>query len=524
MIYPITTTSTLSKEAPMAVEARESELIESINPATGEVIGTVPEMTEGEVREAVQRARRAFDTWSSLSFEQRADHILSVCDLMVDRSADIARTISKETGKPIGDAYVAELFTTADLIHFYARKGKKILQPKQVTTGMFLNKKAYKLYQPLGVVAVISPWNYPFSLTMGPVISALFAGNTVVLKPSEFTPFVGKLVGDLFEGVGSHSGIVQVVTGAGKTGEALVRSGVQKVVFTGSVETGRKVMRAAADSLTPVVMELGGKDPMIVLDDADVERAANAAVWGAFSNCGQTCTSIERVYVTEGIYDEFVAKVVEKTKALRVGYSEGDQVFDVGSITRPAQMDVIESHISDAKEKGARILTGGRRIEEKKPGYFYEPTVLVDVDHRMKIMTEETFGPVLPIMKVRNRDEALRLANESRYGLGASVWTKDSKEAERLAEEVKAGGVVVNDCLAHYGVPSLPFGGVKESGIGRTHGAEGLREFCEVKSVLVDRFGPKREFFWYPAPKWLPSALDRGIRLLYRRGLRQKLR
>lgn len=506
----------------MAIDTGEPTVIESINPATGEVIGTVPEMGEGEVREAVQRARRAFEFWSSLPFERRAEHILAVCDLMIDRSRDIARSISKETGKPLGDAYITELFTTADLIHFYARKGKKILRPRQVSTGLFLNKKAYKIYQPLGVVAVISPWNYPFSLTMGPVVSALFAGNTVVLKPSEFTPFVGKLVGELFDGVGAHSGIVQVVTGGGRTGEALVRAGVQKVVFTGSVETGRKVMRAAADTLTPVVMELGGKDPMIVLDDADLERAANAAVWGAFSNCGQTCTSIERVYVTEGVYDQFVSEVVEKTKALRVGYSEGNETFDVGSITRPAQLDVVEEHIKDAVEKGARILTGGRRIEEKKPGYFFEPTVLVDVDHRMKIMTEETFGPVLPIMKVRNRDEAVRLANESRYGLAASVWTNDSKEAERLVEEIEAGGVVVNDCLAHYGVPSLPFGGVKESGIGRTHGAEGLIEFCEVKSVLVERLGPKRELFWYPAPSWLAPALDRVIRLLYRRGLARK--
>lgn len=508
----------------MAVDAERAGLIESINPATGEVIGTVQEMTEGEVREAVQRARRAFETWSSLPYERRADHILAVCDLMIDRSREVSQTISRETGKPIGDAYVAELFTTADLIHFYARKGKKILEPRRVSTGLFLNKRAYKLYQPLGVVAVISPWNYPFSLTMGPVVSALFAGNTVVLKPSEFTPFVGKLVGDLFEEVGAHSGIVQVVFGAGKTGEALVRSGVQKVVFTGSVETGRRVMRAASDTLTPVLMELGGKDPMLVLDDADLERAANAAVWGAFSNCGQTCTSIERVYVTEGVYDDFVAKVVEKTKALRVGYSEGGQAFDVGSITRPAQLDVVEEHVRDAADKGARIVTGGRRIDEKKPGYFYAPTVLLDVDHRMKIMTEETFGPVLPIMKVRNRDEAVRMANESRYGLGASVWTKDPKEAERLAGEVRAGGVVVNDCLAHFAVPGLPFGGIKESGIGRTHGAEGLREFCQVKAVLVDRFGPKRELFWYPAPGWLAPVLERGMRLLYRRGLGKKLR
>lgn len=506
----------------MAVETTSEEIIESINPATGDLIAKVPVMGEAEVREAVQRARRAFDTWSRLPYEKRAQHILAVCDLMIDRVREIGRTISRETGKPLADAYVADIFTTADLIHFYARKGKRALQPQRVSTGLFMNKKAYKVYEPLGVVAVISPWNYPFSLTMGPVVTALFAGNTVVLKPSELTPVVGKLVGQLFEDVGSHPGIVQVVTGAGKTGEALIRSGVQKVVFTGSVETGKKVMRAAADTLTPVVMELGGKDPMIVLDDADLDRAANAAVWGAFFNCGQTCTSIERVYVTEAVYDDFVAKVMERARSLRVGYSEAGEVFDVGSMTRPEQLDVVQDHIQDAVSKGAKVLLGGKKLERGK-GYFFEPTVLVDVDHRMKIMTEETFGPVLPIMKVRNADEAVRLANDSRYGLGASVFTKDKATAERLVREVKAGGIVVNDCLAHYGVPSLPFGGVKESGIGRTHGVEGLREFSQVKAVLVDRLGPKRELFWFPTPSWMATALEVLLRLLYRRGLKHKL-
>jgi acyl-CoA reductase-like NAD-dependent aldehyde dehydrogenase len=505
----------------MSVETSPKEAIESINPATGELIAKVPCMGEAEVREAVQRARRAFESWSRVPFEKRADHLLSICDTMIDRMKEIGRAISRETGKPLADAYLADIFTTADLIHFYAKKGKKVLQPKKVSTGLFINKKAYKIYEPLGVVGVISPWNYPFSLTMGPVVSALFAGNTVVLKPSEFTPVVGQLVGQLFQEAPAHQGIVQVVTGAGETGEALVRAGVQKIVFTGSVETGKKVMRAASDTLTPVVMELGGKDPMIVLENADLERAANAAVWGAFFNCGQTCTSIERVYVVEGVYDEFVQKVVEKTRALRVGYSEQGEVYDVGSMTRPAQVDVVEDHVQDAVEKGAKVLVGGRRIEGKK-GYFYEPTVLVDVDHRMKIMTDETFGPVLPIMKVRSAEEAIRLANDTRYGLGASIFARDKADQERLVREIKAGGVVVNDCLSHYGMPSLPFGGVKESGIGRTHGAEGLREFCQVKSVLVDRFGPKRELFWFPTPGWLAAALERLTRLLYRRGLAKK--
>jgi len=494
--------------------------IESFDPRTGRSLGRVPDHGPEEVAAAVARARVAFEAWRVLSFRQRRQHVLAVRDLMLDRLDDLVGVITAETGKLGSEAIFTEIMTGCETIAYYARHGEAALRPRKVGAGLMSHKQAVRHYEPLGVVGVISPWNYPFILALTPVVTAVLAGNAVVLKPSEITPLVGQAIGDLFAEVGDHADLVQVVTGGGGTGEALVRAGVQKICFTGSARTGKRVMAAASDTLTPVLLELGGKDPMIVCADADLDRAASGAVWGAFQNSGQTCMSVERVYVDQAVYEPFVERVVAKTRAVRQGVAAGD---DIGSMTFPPQLDTVERHVDEALAAGARALTGGRRVEGRD-GLWYEPTVLVDVSQDMAVMRDETFGPVLPILAVSGPDEALALANDSAYGLNSSVWTADPARAESLAAGLEAGNVCVNDVIVSYGVPALPFGGVKQSGIGRVHGPEGLHEFSQVKSVLTDRFGLPRELWWFPTPRPLGALGGRLLRLRHRRGLVHKLR
>jgi acyl-CoA reductase-like NAD-dependent aldehyde dehydrogenase len=487
------------------------------NPATGETIAHVPNRSAEEVAELAARARRAQPGWEALGFDGRAEVMLSLRRWIVANRERVIRAIVDETGKPREDALVAELMLVAEGIKFWSKKGAKYLADERIRSSSIftIGKRMYVRYKPYGLVGVIGPWNYPLSNSFGDCVPALFAGNSVILKPSEVTPLTSLLMEEGMRAAGAPDDVFLVATGDGATGAALVDQ-VDMVMFTGSTATGRKVMTKAAETLTPASLELGGKDPMIVLRDADLERAANAAVWNGYANGGQICVSVERVYVEEPVYDEFVDKIVEKTRALRQGRPGAPGEIDVGAVTFPPQAAIIEQHVEDAVEKGARVLTGGKLREG--PGRFFEPTVLVDVDHTMKCMTDETFGPTLPIMKVRDAEEALRLANDTRYGLNSSVWTGDIARGEDIANRIETGSVCVNDINTNYAATDLPFGGWKESGIGVRHGAAGIRKYCKIHSVLVTRFGPKKEVHFFPYSKRVWKLLDGVLRLRHGRG------
>jgi acyl-CoA reductase-like NAD-dependent aldehyde dehydrogenase len=489
------------------------------NPATGEVIAHCPDLRPEDVAAMARRGREVQPAWDALGFEGRARILKRMQKWVIDHQEEIIAVIRSETGKTYEDALLAEISYGAAAFGFWAGNAEKYLADEKVKSSAVLvkGKKLVLRYRPLGLVGVIGPWNYPLTNSFGDCIPALAAGNAVILKPSEITPLTSLKLAEGLKACGIPDGVFQVATGRGATGAALVDV-VDMIMFTGSTATGKKVMKAAADTLTPVSLELGGKDPMIVLADADVERAANTALYYGMLNGGQTCISVERVYVEEPVYDEFVAKVTEKARALRQGAGASGTV-DVGSMTFPPQVDVVERHVEDAKAKGAKVLVGGSRGEHAS-GYWYEPTVLVDVDHTMLAMTEETFGPTLPIMKVRDEEEALRLANDSPYGLGASVFGKDIKHAEAVARRVEAGAVCVNDALVNYSALELPMGGAKASGLGSRHGAGGIRKYCQQQAILVTRFATKKDPHMYPYSAKMTTRLSKFFKFLYGRGKR----
>src|SRR5436189_3980045 len=444
------------------------------NPATGQTIGHVPDMDAAAIKHMVDVARAAQPAWGEMGFEARAKVFYRARKWLVDNRDRVARTIIEETGKTREDAMLAEVLFIADSFGYWAKSAPKHLKDERVKSHspLMLGKKLMVRYQPRGVIGVIGPWNYPLTNCFGDGIAALAAGNAVVFKPSEVTPFSTMLMQECMREAGLPDGVMQVATGRGPTGAALIEH-VDYVMFTGSVATGKLVAVEAAKTLTPHSLELGGKDPMIVLRDADLERAANGAVYWAMANGGQICQAIERVYVEEPVYDECVNKVVEKRRARRQGPPGKIGEVEVGAVTFEPQIGIIEDHLNDAVEKGAKVLVGGKRRESE--GRFWEPTVVVDVDHSMKLMQDETFGPVLPVMKVHDEAEALRLANDSRYGLNSSVWTKDLQKGERIASQIQSGSTCVNDAVTNYGAQELPFGGIKESGIGVRPSAAGLR-------------------------------------------------
>jgi acyl-CoA reductase-like NAD-dependent aldehyde dehydrogenase len=494
--------------------------IEVENPATGEIIATVPNNTPEQVAEIVARARMAQPQWAATGFDVRGAVLRRCQQWVIDNTERVVETISSETGKTYEDALIAEVSYIVHAFRFWAKKAPRYLADQRIRSNSpyAFGRKLVVRYEPMGVAGVIGPWNYPLSNSFGDCIPALAAGNAVALKPSDLTPLTGLLMAEMFAECGLPPDVYNVVTGDGATGAALIDA-VDVVMFTGSTATGKRVMERAAQTLTPVSLELGGKDPMIVLADADLERAANTAVFAGLQNSGQTCISVERVYVEEPVYDEFLAKVTAKVGELRQAAPGPAGTTEIGAITMAAQSDIIESHVGDAVAKGARVVTGGRRHDDG--GRFFEPTVLVDVDHSMDCMREETFGPTLPIMKARDAEEAVRLANDSPYGLQGSVWTRDIAKGERVARRVEAGVVCVNDAQVNYMAIELPQSGWKSSGIGLRHGgAEGIRKYTRKQSLFITRRAPKRELHHFPYSKRRTRLVLRLISLLYGGGRR----
>lgn len=489
------------------------------SPATGDVLGSVPVMSAAEVRDLVAHARSAQPAWGALPMSERASLLLALRARFAERAQDISRLSCAETGKLSIEALLTDVQVTCDLAKWYATRAPRVLRKRRIPAGWLLTKNAYEIREPYGVIGVIGPWNFPVLNCMRSVLAALMAGNTIVLKPSEASPLSALLVREIASEAGFPRDVFLIATGDGSTGAALVASDIDKLCFTGSVETGRRIARAAADRLLPLTLELGGKDPMIVLKNADIERAAHAAVAGAFLNAGQICTSIERVYVTADVYEDFLSRVVDKAKQLRVGTTM-EACADVGAVTVEMQLEKIESQVNEAVMSGARLLVGGQRVQ--RPGRFYAPTVLADVTQDMRIMREETFGPVLPVMKVRDADEAIALANDTRFALGGSIWGP-RRQAERLVPRLRAGMVCVNDTLLNGMVAGLPFGGLKDSGYGRVYGDDALREMSWPRAVTVDRAG-LREFSYYPLTRFGSTRALGLVQMISGKGIGMKLR
>lgn len=501
--------------------ARPRDQLEVRNPADGSVIASLPVDGPEQVRATVARVRAAQPLWEGLGHRGRYRWLGELRDWIIDNSEGIADILGAETGKVRQEAAMETPYL-ADTINFYGKNAGRWLADERVKphSPLWRTRALKVVYRPQPVAGVIAPWNFPLMLSLGDGIPALAAGCALVIKPSELTPLaLGEIVRGWKEEVGGPD-VLDAVTGAGETGAALVDE-ADYVHFTGSVATGKKVMARAAETLTPVSLELGGKDPMIVLEDADVERAAGGGAWGGLANSGQICMSVERVYVAEPLYDRFVSRLTAKVAKLRQGPDDPPFSKDIGAMTSPNQVEIVEDHIRDAVEKGARVVCGGRRREG--PGDFFEPTVLVGVDHSMKVMREETFGPVIPVMKVRDAEQAVRLANDSSYGLSASVWGRDTERAERVARRIETGACNVNDVLVNYLTSDVPMGGWKESGIGARHGVHGIRKFCRTESLVIARLAGRSEPMWFPYTPGKGRLMRALSRFFNARGLRNRL-
>lgn len=482
--------------------------ISVISPVSGATLKIFPTPASDEITVIMAQARDAAEPWAAVPVPARARLCRQLVRIIARDADTIAAAVTACTGKTPVEALATDIYPCLEIMRYSLRRAPRVLQARAARLPlMFGPGTGYVEYRPYGVVLVIAPWNLPFQLSLVPVASAVLAGNAVILKPSEYTLTIGELVAQLFARAGFPAHLVQSVSGDGETGARLIAERPNKIFFTGSSGTGKKVMAAAAVGAIPVDLELGGKDPMIVCADADLERAAHAAVYGAFSNAGQVCVSVERLYVHETVHDAFIARLEEKAAALRVGSGFDD---DIGAVTTAPQREIIRAHVEDAVRRGAR-LHGKLRTE----GPYIHPVILSNVTHAMLVMREETFGPVLPVMRFSTEDEAVRLANDSPYGLNASVWTRDLARGRQIARRIQAGNCAVNTVLTNIGNPMLPFGGVKGSGFGRYHADEGLYAFCQPVSITVSARRSPRDINWFPYSRDLYEGLKTFLQVRY---------
>lgn len=509
---------------PSEVGVIGSATIVSRNPATGVVLGELPCASPDDIHESVRRAKAAQPQWRATAVRDRIVVLRRFQQLLSEQRDEVARLICREAGKPTAEALATEVLVVLDAAQFCIRNAHRFLRPTPLphANPAMKTKRGKLVREPYGVVGIISPWNYPFSIPAIETLGALVTGNAVVLKPSELTPLIALELQRLLLAAGLNPDLMQVIIGEGPVGAALTESAIDKLVFTGSVATGKRVGEVAARRLLPVVLELGGKDPMIVLDDADLEVASSGALWGAFMNAGQTCLSVERCYVHRSVYEPFLAKCLEKVARLRVGNGI-DSEAEIGPMIDERQLKVVEAQVNDAIRDGARLLAGGRRLTELGAN-FYAPTLLADVTNRMRIMQEETFGPVLPVAPFDTDEQAVMLANDSAFGLAASVWTTSNRRGEAIAARLNAGTVMLNDTISCFGIAEAPHGGFKQSGIGRTHGELGLQEMVQVKYVDTDRMPRFKKVWWFGYGRNYEQQMGGLADLLFARKLGAKIR
>ena len=508
----------------MATNVQLAAAIEVRNPATSELLREIPCQSDAQVNQAVLHARHAQPVWNALGISKRVEVLRNFQALLHSKKSEIARDITVEAGKPVVEALLTEVNVVLDAARFCLENARSFLRDEALPHGSLAmkTKSGRIVREPYGVIGIIAPWNYPFAIPATESLAALVTGNAVVLKPSELTPLIALKLASLLHQAGVPQDAFQVVIGAGPTGAALVNSNIDKLVFTGSVATGKRIAQTAGARLLPMVLELGGKDPMIVLDDADIDVASSGAVWGAFMNAGQTCLSVERCYVHRSIIRPFTDACVAKTKQLRIGNGLDPQT-EIAPMIHERQLRTVEAQIEDARSKGARVVVGGERLANLGPN-FYAPTVVCNVDHSMRLMRDETFGPVLPIMPFDSDEEAVTLANDSEYGLAASVWTKNQSRGEAIARRIQAGTVMINDTISCFGISEAPHGGMKASGIGRTHGRFGLEEMVRIKYLDLDHLPKMKKLWWYGYSEAFTRRMEGFVDMQFAKSARQRLR